>query len=393
MLPSKYWENILSFYIAAIIIGLACSVITIRTLVSYSDTKLHKKILISIVVLYGWLAPFTVEMVRKYNFFQGDSYAYFSNISYYLFGFCFIVFSLLIIRDLLWYIVYGIARIFDKTNWSLNPKNICVLDKANMIVVVIGFMISMSAIYEGCKAPDIKDITVKSTKLDQNTSVVLLSDLHINRASSTKNIEKLVNRVNALKPDVITLTGDVIDDRVDLLTSQMEALSKLKAKYGVYVSFGNHELYNGIASWQKKFVEMGFVLLFNNGTKIGNTNIYLAGVPDSHTASMSPMLNVNFYKALKGSNLKQFKLLMSHTPDFVDYLSPEIIDLQLSGHTHGGQIFPFHLMVKKANKYLAGLYKVRGLKLYVSRGVGTWGPMMRFLAPSEITLISLQPKK
>lgn len=383
----------MGFYIAAIIIGLACSVITIRTLVSYSDTKLYKKILISITVLYGWLAPFTVGMVRKYSFFQDETYTYFSNISYYLFGLCFIVFSLLIIRDFIWYIVYGITRIFDKTNWSLNPKNICVLSKANIIVVVIGFLISISAVYEGFKAPEIRDITISSPKINQNVSVVLLSDLHIDRASSTKDIEKLVSRVNSLKPDIITLTGDVIDDRVDLLTPQMEALSKLKSKYGVYVSFGNHELYNGIASWQKKFVEMGFILLFNNGTKIGDTNIYLAGIPDSHTASMSPVLNVNFYKALKGSNLNQFKLLMSHTPDFVDYLSSKIIDLQLSGHTHGGQIFPFHLLVKNANKYLAGLYKVRGLKLYVSRGVGTWGPMMRFLAPSEITLISLQPKK
>ncbi len=383
----------MSFFIAAVIIGLACSVITIRTLVSYSDVKFYKKVIISIAVFYGWLAPMTVGMVRKFSLLQGDAYTYFSNISYYLFGLCFIIFSLLIFRDLFWYIVYGVVRIFDKTNWSLNPKNISVLDKANLIVVIIGFLISLSAVYEGCKAPEIKDITIYSPKLTQSTSVVQLSDLHINRASSTEDIQNLVNRVNSLNPDVITLTGDVIDDRVDLLTNQMEALSKLKSKYGVYVSFGNHELYNGIASWQKKFVEMGFVLLFNNGTKIGNTNIYLAGIPDSHTARMSAMLNVNFYKALKDSNLKQFKLLMSHTPDFVDYLSPEIIDLQLSGHTHGGQIFPFHLLVKKANKYLAGLYEVRGLKLYVSRGVGTWGPLMRFLAPSEITLISLQPKK
>ena len=125
---------------------------------------------------------------------------------------------------------------------------------------------------------------------------------------------------------------------------------------------------------------------------MGDTNIYLAGIPDSHTASMSPMLNVNFYKALKGSKKTQYKVLMSHTPDFVDYLSSRIIDLQLSGHTHGGQIFPFHLLVKKANKYLAGLYDVRGLKLYVSRGVGSWGPPMRLFAPAEITLISLLPE-
>lgn len=381
------------FLIGAVVVALACSLITIRTLVGYSDVKFYKKILIGLFILYGWFSPFIVGAVRKFNLLSGSDYDIFSRTSYFLFGLMFILFSLLIVRDALWYLLYGFVRLIDKANWTFNPKNISVLDKANLFIFVFALLVSFYALHEGTKAPNIVDVSIESSKISKDVSLVQLTDLHITRSISVESIQNLVKRVNALKPDIIVITGDVIDDKVDALEPQMAALKKLKSKHGVYVSFGNHELYNGIASWQKKFNEMGFTLLFNHGLEIPGTNIYLAGIPDSHTARMSTFLNVNFYKALKGSNRAQYKILLSHTPDFVDYLSHEIINLQLSGHTHGGQIFPFHLLVKKANNYLAGLYDVRGLKLYVSRGVGYWGPAMRLFAPSEITLITLHPKK
>ncbi len=380
------------FFIAGVVIALACTVITVRTLVSYSDIKLSGKIAVGLTVAYGWFSPFIIAGVKKYALFSPEIYNIFAPVSYFLFGTVFLLFSLLIFRDILWYMLYGIVRIFDRTNWWLNPKNLNILGKVNLITVGLTLLFAAYAFYEGTKEPEIKDIYITSDRIHKNITMLQLTDLHINRTTSVADVDRLVNRVNSLRPDFIVLTGDIIDDKVDVLTAQTNALAKLKAKYGIYISFGNHELYNGIASWQKRFEEMGFHLLFNKGLTIGDTNIYLAGIPDSHTASMSPMLNVNFYKALKGSKTTQYKVLMSHTPDFVDYLSSRIIDLQLSGHTHGGQIFPFHLLVKKANKYLAGLYEVRGLKLYVSRGVGSWGPPMRLFAPSEITLISLLPE-
>ncbi|MBO5443711.1 MAG: metallophosphoesterase [Alphaproteobacteria bacterium] len=380
------------FIIAGVVIALACTVITVRTLVSYSDIRLPGKLVIGFMVAYGWFAPFIIAGVKKYALLSSEIYNLFAPVSYFLFGTAFLLFSLLLFRDVLWYLLYGIVRIFDRTNWVLNPKNLNVLGKVNLITVGLTIVLAAYAFYEGVKEPEIRDIYITSNRIHKNVTMLQLTDLHINRTTSVDDIDKLVNRVNSLRPDFIVLTGDIVDDKVDVLTAQTNALAKLKAPYGVYISFGNHELYNGIASWQKRFEEMGFHLLFNKGLPVGDTNIYLAGIPDSHTASMSPMLNVNFYKALKGSKKTQYKVLMSHTPDFVDYLSSRIIDLQLSGHTHGGQIFPFHLLVKKANKYLAGLYDVRGLKLYVSRGVGSWGPPMRLFAPAEITLISLLPE-
>lgn len=380
------------FIIAFLIISIACATITIRTLVGYSEKKLSRKLLISSFVVLGWFGPM---LVRLLNYFMPLSVSLYQSLylaAYSLFGFSFILFCFLMLRDILWYAIYGIARLFSKDDWSLNPRNLSVLSYANNVVIGISVLVSVYALYEGSKSPAIKQITLQSNKISRDVQIVQLSDLHLNRASSAKKVSQLVEKVNNLSPDVILLTGDIIDDDATRMEDQLAALSALYAPSGVFASLGNHEYYSGLSSVSYRFRKMGFRLLFNRGAHLEDSNVFVSGIPDAYTANAHPTFNVNFEMALRDSQKDDYKILMSHTPDITQSLNSSYYDLVLAGHTHGGQIFPFHFFVKKANKFLSGDYEVNGMQLHVSNGTGTWGPPMRLFAPSEITLISLQKK-
>lgn len=381
------------FYIGVLIIAASCSLISIRTLVGYSNIKLLYKVLIGIFICFGWFFPVIVNIVKNNISLSPAAYNLLYTAGYTLFGFMFILFTMLMLRDILWYMIYGIAKLFHACSWRLNPKNIDVLDHANVIVFFISVLLGAYAYHEGTKVPEFREITIKSRKIAKDIKAIHLSDMHITRATSPLKIQEIVNKINMQLPDVIFMTGDIIDDDISKLMPQMDALSNLSARYGIYSSAGNHEFYNGLGQWMFKFKLMKFKTLFNKGELIDATNIFVAGIPDSHTAISHPAFNVDFIKALKGSDHQNFKILLSHNPDMIDNITQVNFGLQLSGHTHGGQIFPFHFLVKNANKYLAGDYKVNGVDLHVSRGAGTWGPPMRLFAPSDVTVINLKAEK
>ena len=379
------------FFIAFFIVAVACSAITIKTLVGYSDIKLVGKALISAIVLLGWFSPLFISVLKHVSWLPPKVFAAISFGGYTLLGFAFIVFCLLMLRDITWYGVYGIAKFMGLDNWSINPKNISVLSYANMMVVFLSLIIGGYALYEGVKIPEVNNITISTPLIGRNLRLVHLSDLHIDRTTPVSRVQKIVEKVESLAPDAILITGDLIDDDSTVLDDQLAALKNLTAPYGVYVSIGNHELYNGLYPWMYKFEKLGFKVLFNQGETVAN-EIFVAGVPDAHTANSHPNLNINLTRSLEGSHQKQFRILMSHNPEVANSISRYNYQLVLSGHTHGGQIFPFHIFVKKANQYLSGSYKVNDIDLHVSSGAGTWGPSMRLFAPSEIAVIDLIKK-
>lgn len=375
------------------VVAVSCSAITIKTLVGYTDMRLITKVLISLLVVVSWFAPVLVRGVRDSNLFSNEAFSMISNVGYFLFGLAFILFCVLILRDLLWYVIDGIARLLGHIIWSINPKNISVLDRANVVTVLFSIALAFYAYFEATKLPNTKEVDFVSSKLKQDITLVHLSDLHFSRTTDVKKVDNLVTKVNGLNPDVILITGDIVDDDVPHLENHMKSLQKLQAKYGVFVSNGNHEFYSGINSWSKEFKNLGFNFLFNQGKNIPELNLFVAGIPDMTTAGARESLKINFDRTLKNSSISEYKLLMSHHPQVIDYVTKVGFDLQLSGHTHGGQIYPFHWLAKKANKYLAGKYQVNGVDLYVSRGTGYWGPPMRLFAPSEIALIKLKAQK
>lgn len=380
------------FAIASAVIAIACSLITIKTLVGYSNIRRSYKIVIGTLIVLGWLAPLLVGLMRENKSFNLELYTILADSLYVMFGTVFILFSMLIMRDFAWFLLYGVYRKLFRENWAIHPKNINLLDKANYLVVGLTAILVVYGLYGGLKEPALQTLEIKTSKVNKEMRLVMINDTHINRTTPVETVEKLVERVNALNPDIIVMVGDIADDKVEMLGLQMDALQKLKAKYPPLLSFGNHEFYNGLIPWQFKFKNMGFILMFNRGVELPDNDVFIAGIPDSHISNNNPIWNVNFEKALQGSKNTDYRILLSHTPDFVDYLPKNRIDLQLSGHTHGGQIFPFQFLVKYANKYLSGLYEVNGVKLYVSNGAGYWGPAMRLFAPSEITVIDLKPE-
>ena len=380
------------FIVASLIISIACSVITLRTLVGYSDMKKSIKVVLSMIVLMGWFSSIFVRLLKHSAIISDNVYSVLYTTSYTLFGFVFILFCFLMIRDIFWYAIYGIARLSGSDKWSLNPKNLSVLARANGIVFVISLLVSGYALYEGIKVPDIKEITFYTDKISRDMRIVHLTDLHINRTTSPSRINKIVSTINNLGADVVVMTGDIIDDDATRMEKQLAELQGLTASYGVYASLGNHEYYSGLGSVSYRFRKMGFPLLINRGTPVNNSGLFIAGIPDAFTAATHPTFNINIQQSLQKSHDTDYKILLAHTPDVVQSLDKSHFDLVLSGHTHGGQIFPFHYFVKKANKFLSGQYDVKGISLYVSRGAGTWGPMMRLFAPSDITVINLLKK-
>ncbi len=376
------------FFFASLIIAIACSVITIRTLVGYSDLRMVYKIVVSVFIVLGWFAPLTVHFLRAQTWIPVNVYAVVFTVLYSLMGFVFLLFIVIMLRDVVWYAIYGMAKLLKIDGWHINPQNMSLLNKANMIVLGCALLVSAYAFYQGYKLPNVEEVYIYSDKIQKNMRIVQLSDLHVSRGTSVSRVRDIVNQINLLDPDVIVLTGDTIDDNVLLIEEQLNVLKELSAPFGIYSVMGNHEFYNDVYAAKRVLDSLGLKFLFNGGVLINNTNVFLAGIPDLNTMYE----RVNFWRTLNKSKKENYKVLLSHTPVIIDSLSKGLVDLVLSGHTHGGQIFPFHLFVKQANNYLAGKYHVNGTDLYVSRGAGAWGPMMRLFAPSDIVVINLLKK-
>lgn len=376
------------FFLAGLIVAIACSIITIRTLVGYTDLNIVYKVLVSLVIISGWFAFMIVSIIRKNDLLSPELYTIVSGILYGLMGFVFILFMFLVMRDIVWYAIYGITKLLKNDGWHIDPRNISLLNYANLIVLGISLLASIFALYQGCKLPNIVNEVIYSNKINRNLRIVQISDFHITRATPVSRVIQIVNQVNNLGPEVVVITGDIIDDKIPQIKEQLEALRELSAPFGVFVVMGNHEFYNDVYASKRIFESLGMKFLFNGGYYVGNTNIFVAGIPDLNTM----FERVNFWRTIGNSQKSDYKVLLSHNPAILDSLSQGIVDLVLSGHTHGGQIFPFHWLVKQANNYLAGKYRVKEIDMLVSRGVGTWGPMMRLFAPSDIIVIDLLKK-
>ena len=379
------------FYALAAIISFSACAITIKTLIGYTSLNLWAKLGIAFGIWFCWFGYLIVGYFHHHEGLSLPVYKVLSYMSYIGLGFGFILLVLILVRDFAWFSSYGIAKIAKVGCCErLDPFNNFYLNVANIVTVVIAVFLTVWGIYEAEKFPEIKEITIKDAKIKEPFKLVQINDLHINRTTSVEKIEKFVEQINALNADAIAIVGDVVDELPANIEKQMQALSKLKSKYGRFTVFGNHDLYSGLLPWIKGFGQYNMGLLFNNGFEIKD-KIYIAGIPDKSIEKMSAMIKIDLPKALSENKNNLYTVLLSHSPYFTDD-KIKGIDLQLSGHTHGGQIFPFHFLVKAANKYLAGLYENDGYKLYVSRGAGYWGPPVRVLAPSEITVINLEPE-
>ena len=229
------------------------------------------------------------------------------------------------------------------------------------------------------------------TALDGLT-IVQITDLHVGMTVSRAFVEDVVQRVNSLAPDIIVLTGDLVDGSVPDLRPRIAPLADLRARRGVFAVTGNHEYYSGADAWIAEYERLGMRVLRNQRVAIGDGDAAfdLAGI-DDHTAARTPGHGPDLAAALAGRDRSRALVLLAHQPRQVHTTAGFDVDLQLSGHTHGGQIWPWHYIASaQQGGLLAGQYRIGETLLHVSRGVGYWGPPVRVGASAEITRVTLR---
>jgi predicted MPP superfamily phosphohydrolase len=267
------------------------------------------------------------------------------------------------------------------------PEHRKILTYASIVVSIAAIAF---AIIQVKQPPKLKEIQIPVARLSQSQSgfrIIHLSDIHINHFTSKEWIESLVERVNQQNPDVILITGDVIDDHLDRIKEFPPILRQLKSKHGIYVVSGNHEYYGGIQHFNDFCDQSNFHIL-NNETITIDKGLHIVGIPDDTAKSFSlpgPDLGI----AMRNIQDDQPIILMSHKPVGFPEAVKKGVSLQLSGHTHSGQILPLNLLVPLAFKYSYGLYELDTAYIYTTSGTGLWGPPMRIFTSSEIVSIDL----
>ncbi len=250
-------------------------------------------------------------------------------------------------------------------------------------------------LFEAFSGPKLTEITVPIANLPpslEGLKIAQISDLHIGPTIRREFVERVVNQVLSAQPDIIAVTGDLIDGVPHRLTEHIAPLAKLKAPLGTYYVTGNHEYYWGAENWIRSLEKLGFTPLLNENRVIHHqgSKLLLAGVTDSSAHDFIPDHLSDPKRAAQTDEACHVKVLLAHRPDSCFAAEPEGFDLQLSGHTHAGQFFPWNIFVRLAHKYYRGLNRHGKMWVYVNAGTGYWGPAHRFLVPSEVTLIRLK---
>ncbi|WP_413204672.1 metallophosphoesterase [Rhodospirillum sp. A1_3_36] len=223
-------------------------------------------------------------------------------------------------------------------------------------------------------------------------TIAQLSDIHVGSTIKRGSVRRMVERTNGLVPDMVAITGDVVDGSVPHLLKEVAPLGDLHSRHGTFIVSGNHEYYSGADPWMKAFAGLGMHVLRNAHKTLDHdgATLVIAGVEDFSAGHHDPKWASDPVKALEGAPENAPRILLAHQPRSAEAASTAGADLQLSGHTHGGQIWPWNYFVRMQQPLTAGLHRWGRMWVYVSRGTGYWGPPKRIGAPSEITLITLR---
>ncbi|BAU85591.1 integral membrane protein [Streptomyces laurentii] len=247
--------------------------------------------------------------------------------------------------------------------------------------------------YGVLRGPRVKRVTVPLAKLPRAAHgyrVAVVSDIHLGPILGRAHTQRIVDTINATQPDLVAVVGDLVDGSVANLGPAAEPLARLTARDGAYFVTGNHEYFSGADAWVDHVRELGLHPLRNDRVEIG-AGFDLAGVDD--VAGESHGQGPDFAKALGDRDRARTAVLLAHQPIVIDDAVRHGVDLQLSGHTHGGQLWPGNLIAELANPTVAGLERYGDTQLYVTRGAGAWGPPVRVGAPSDITVVELASRQ
>jgi predicted MPP superfamily phosphohydrolase len=312
----------------------------------------------------------------------------FSWFAYTWMGFVLLLFAAVVAGDLCW-LALNISPLSAASLAALKPDFGRAILYGTMLLCAI-------SVWNGLRPARVRPISVTLEKLPpalDGFRIAQITDLHVSALTRTPWLEGIVASVNRLVPDLIAVTGDMVDGTVEDLGPHAAPLGKLSAPLGVYAITGNHEYYSGVGPWVAFFTGLGLRFLRNARVTVSKNgaSLDLAGV-DDYAAGRMGAPPADLPKALAGRDPALPVVLLAHQPAAIEEAARLGIDLQLSGHTHAGQIFPFNLLVRLQQPYVRGLHTHpnSGTQIYVSPGTGFWGPPMRFLTRAEITLITLR---
>lgn len=274
----------------------------------------------------------------------------------------------------------------DRRNFLLRSTNYGIFGAA---VVMSGY-----GLYESRRRPILTSLNLSIPKLPEAFNgfrIVQFSDLHVGPTIKRSFVESVVADIQSLQPDLIVFTGDMVDGSVAWLQDDVAPLRALAAPHGVWFVTGNHEYYSGVTPWMKEVSRLGMNVLHNEHQIISQdgNRIVLAGVTDWSGGGFSKDHTSNPAQAIHNAPEDAIRILLAHQPKTIFEAARVGFDVQLSGHTHGGQFFPWNYLAMLNQPYITGLQQHGNTQIYINRGTGYWGPPLRVGIPSEITLIIL----
>ncbi len=322
-------------------------------------------------------------------------------------GFFSFSFSLIVARDLTFIIIGFIRKLFG---WAHNfsgfdskavkPLDVnrrrFILSATNFGILGMSGILSGYGFFEARRSPTIVEVSIPIHDLPDDLNgfrIVQITDTHVGPTTKHGYMKDIVERVNMLTPDIVVFTGDIADGTVSCNRNEVSHLADLSTRYGSYFVTGNHEYFYGEHAWLEEVDRLGLKALINEHQVLtcGESRIILAGVTDYSAGKYDSNRASNPKASLSGASPCNVKILLAHQPRSIYAAAKSGFDLQISGHTHGGQYYPCHFV--NFSPYLAGLYKFNNTWIYVSRGTGYWGPPIRLGATPEITLIKLTTGK
>ena len=302
----------------------------------------------------------------------------------------FLFFLLLVVADLCRLILWIVRKIRRR------PKSKNSVYAVNMTLLVVAALLASYGMVNSLRPPQLRTVEARYSKLPpelEGFKIVLLADLHLDKLTPPGFLPGVVRRVNALDPDVAAIAGDFADGPAARIAPKLDPLKELRAKYGVYAVPGNHEYYSGYSDYVAYLATLDMTVL-ENAHRMATPKFAVAGVTDP-AAFRHDLTPPDLDAALKDIPADAFVLLLAHNPVCAHEAARRHVDMQLSGHTHGGLMRGFDRLVALFNGgFVSGAYQVGKLKLYVSRGTALWkGFPVRLGVPSEITVITLHRAK
>ena len=271
------------------------------------------------------------------------------------------------------------------------------IEPSAQLTLYLTLMITALGMFIARRRPGVIEVKIPVANLPQalhGFSIAQISDMHVGPTIKRGFVEGVVRRVNGLNADLIAVTGDLVDGSVQQLSPHTAPLAGLAARHGAYFVTGNHEYYSGERAWTEEIRRLGLRVLKNEHVVLQHdgASLVLAGVTDYSAHHFDPAQRSDPAAALRGAPVDAgARVLLAHQPSSAAAAAEAGFDVQLSGHTHGGQFWPWNLFIHFFQPFSSGLHRSRDLWVYVSRGTGYWGPPNRFGVPSEITRIRLVP--